>query len=346
MHIDVSPATFFEKPILERLMQLYDHDFSEFERSDVNDNGLYIDEYLDLYWQEAGRYPFLVRVDGKLAGFVLVRKLPGEASHGEDVHSIAEFFVMRKYRGAGVGRAVAWQVFDRFPGEWRVEEMAVNLPAQAFWRKVIGEYSAGSYVERMRDDEEWQGPEQIFHSAEAMTHLHQPANWNMTNLSFRLMTFSFNIIDLLFPYIDRRVQTFGLTRGTVVVDYGCGPGRYTLRYSELVGPEGKVYAVDIQPLAVQAVNLKIEKMNLTNVEAVLAQGYDCGLPDGLADAVTAIDLFFAIPEPTLFLGELRRITKPGGTLIIDGGHEPLATTKRKILASGFWTITEAEQRSL
>ena len=163
MQIDVSPASFFEKPILERLFQLYDHDFSEFERSDVDENGLYVDEYLDLYWQEAGRYPFLVRVDGKLAGFVLVSKLPVKDAR-LDVHSIVEFFIMRKYRGIGVGRAVAWQIFDRFPGEWRVEEMAVNLPAQAFWRKVIGDYTAGRYVERIRDDEEWQGPEQIFHS--------------------------------------------------------------------------------------------------------------------------------------------------------------------------------------
>lgn len=173
-----------------------------------------------------------------------------------------------------------------------------------------------------------------------MNHLHQHANWNMSNLSFGLMTLTFNVVDLFFPYIDRRVQAFGITRGMTVVDYGCGPGRYTLRYSKWVGPEGKVYAVDIQPLAIQAVNQKKSRLNLSNVEAVLAHGYDCGLPDGLVDVVTAIDLFFAIPEPNLFLGELRRITQPGGVLIIDGGHEPLATTKRKILASGFWTIAE------
>jgi predicted acetyltransferase len=164
MNIDVAPASFFEKPILERLYQLYDYDFSEFDQSDVDANGLFIIEYLNTYWQEDGRYPFLVRVDGKLAGFVLVSRLPGKGAQGEEVHSIAEFFVMRKYRGLGVGRWVAFQVFDRFPGEWRVEEMSVNLPAQAFWRRVIGEYTAGAYVERIRDDEEWQGPEQIFKS--------------------------------------------------------------------------------------------------------------------------------------------------------------------------------------
>lgn len=146
--------------------------------------------------------------------------------------------------------------------------------------------------------------------------------------------------DLLFPYIDKRVKTFGIKKGMTVVDYGCGPGRYTIRFAKLVGDTGKVYAVDIHELAIETVEEKIQKQNVTNVEPILAKGYDSRLPDHVADRVTALDMFFAIPEPTTFLKELHRITKPDGVLIIDDGHQPRKNTKEKILASNCWQIVK------
>ncbi|MCP4712667.1 MAG: GNAT family N-acetyltransferase, partial [Planctomycetes bacterium] len=95
-----------EKSVLLQLLELYAYDFSEFDDNDVNEHGLYGYTYFDYYWTEEGRVPFFIRVDGKLAGFVLVNeycylvKEPG-------TKSIAEFFVMRKYRRQGIGKAVA-----------------------------------------------------------------------------------------------------------------------------------------------------------------------------------------------------------------------------------------------
>jgi len=104
------------------------------------------------------------RVEGRLAGFVLVMHynyFTGE--HAADCPwVIAEFFVMRKYRRQGVGRAAAFQVFDRFPGRWEVAEITSNVGAQAFWRKVIGEYTGGDFAETVLDDESWHGPVQSF----------------------------------------------------------------------------------------------------------------------------------------------------------------------------------------
>jgi ubiquinone/menaquinone biosynthesis C-methylase UbiE len=71
---------------------------------------------------------------------------------------------------------------------------------------------------------------------------------------------------------------------------------------------------------------------------VLAPGYDCGLPDRIADVVCALDMFFGIKQPTEFLAELKRITRPDGVLVIDDGHQPREVTKEKILASGLWII--------
>lgn len=125
-----------------------------------------------------------------------------------------------------------------------------------------------------------------------------------------------------------------------VVDYGCGPGRYTTRFARLVGPTGRVYAVDIQPLAIAAVEKKMVKLGLANVLPLLARGYRCGVPDHVADVVCAIDMFFSVRDPTAFLGELKRIAKLDGVLVIDDGHQPRAVTKRSILDSGHWSSVE------
>jgi SAM-dependent methyltransferase len=73
---------------------------------------------------------------------------------------------------------------------------------------------------------------------------------------------------------------------------------------------------------------------------MLAQGYDCGLPDHVADVVCALDMFFGVKQSAGFLAELKRIIRPDGVLVIDDGHQPRQMTKDKILASGLWMIIE------
>ncbi len=77
---------------------------------------------------------------------------------------MSEFFVMRKYRRQRVGEGAARALFDRFPGRWEVSEVPENPGAQAFWRKVIAEYTGGCYEEQVLDDERWEGPVQVFES--------------------------------------------------------------------------------------------------------------------------------------------------------------------------------------
>jgi ubiquinone/menaquinone biosynthesis C-methylase UbiE len=168
----------------------------------------------------------------------------------------------------------------------------------------------------------------------------------MSNTSFKFMNLTFKIMDFIHPYIQKRVKTFGIKKGMTVVDYGCGPGRYTTELSKLVGEEGTVYGADIHEMALDTVQKKIGSMGLKNVETVLVKGYSCPLPDGVADRVCALDMFFMIQDPTTFLGELKRITKPEGMLIIDDGHQKRATTKEKIMNSGHWKILEESKDHL
>jgi predicted acetyltransferase len=127
--VEVVPARLEDKGVVRQLVELYLHDFSEFDDRDVTDHGLFGYRYLDHYWTEPDRHPFLFRVDGHWAGFAFVRTA--------DASSIAEFFVLRKYRRDGVGTAAARAIFQRFPGPWTVEQIANNADARTFWHHAI-----------------------------------------------------------------------------------------------------------------------------------------------------------------------------------------------------------------
>ena len=160
MEIELQPASINDKPVLRNLLELYQYDFSEYENSDIDEHGLYGYRYLDHYWTDPNRYAYLVKVDGILAGFAMLRVI--HESPGNPIHSVAEFFVMRKYRRRGVGREVARRLFDLFPGRWRIEEEKSNLPAQAFWHEVIDDYMQGNFEEMHQHDTEWVGLVQLF----------------------------------------------------------------------------------------------------------------------------------------------------------------------------------------
>lgn len=159
------------------------------------------------------------------------------------------------------------------------------------------------------------------------------------DLFFRLMSFSIRIRDRIRPP-GKMLAGIGMGTGMTVVDYGCGPGSYIKDASGLVGAGGTVYAVDVHELAVEAVSRRIREEGLVNVIPVLATGYASGLPDAAADLVYALDMFHMVDDTDAFLGELRRITKPEGVLILDDGHQPREKTRRAVRKSGFWTIEE------
>ena len=144
MEVSVQLIPEEQKSVLVRMMELYLYDFSEFSGDELNEYGYYGYAHIDDYWNERERSPFFIRAGGKLAGFALVRHC-SEYRDLQSPHNMAEFFVMRKYRRAGVGRAAAQRVFDRFPGGWEISVWENNLPARAFWERVVSSYTRGDY---------------------------------------------------------------------------------------------------------------------------------------------------------------------------------------------------------
>ncbi len=160
MRIEISDALAGDRPILSRFVELYLYDFSEFTGWDVGEDGRFGDQVLAGCWIEPWRHPFLVRVDAQLAGFAIV----DDRSHltgDRQTHDMKEFFILRKYRGRGVGTFVATRLFDLFPGKWEVRELAKNAAALAFWRTVIARYMGGRFTE-VASHERQRGPVQFF----------------------------------------------------------------------------------------------------------------------------------------------------------------------------------------
>lgn len=162
----------------------------------------------------------------------------------------------------------------------------------------------------------------------------------MSDLAFQLMSASFAVLDFFFPRVERRVARFEITQGMTVVDYGCGPGRYTIRFAKLVGDGGKVYAVDIQELALEKVRRRAQSEGLDNIVPVLADGYRTEIPKDAADMVFALDMFFGVADPSALLIELHRIVKPDGILVISDEHQSRKKALAKIERSGKWQVVE------
>ena len=144
MSIEIIPSLITDKSIIQRMMELFRHDLSEFEDIDLDEHGYFGYPYLDYYWVEPDRYPFIVRVDGKIAGFALINQ---HTHFPDSQYSVAEFFILRKYRLRGIGRQAAVDIFDRFRGRWEISKLPTNVAALIFWHEVIKSYLLERYTE-------------------------------------------------------------------------------------------------------------------------------------------------------------------------------------------------------
>ena len=138
--IEVIAAALDQQPVLANLLELYAYDFSEFHEVALRPDGRFGYKDLPLYWREVNRHPFLIKVDGILAGFVLV-KSGSEFSGNAAVWDMAEFFIVRSYRRRGVGTEVAHHVWRKFPGDWEVRVMQANRRARPFWEHAIASFT-------------------------------------------------------------------------------------------------------------------------------------------------------------------------------------------------------------
>ena len=141
--IELHAAQRDELETIENLMQFYMHDFSEWLPLKLGANGFFNLQDQQDYWRNPSTRPFLIKVDGELAGFVTVddrTHLPGAE------HNIGYLFVSRRFRGQGVATFVASTLLSQLPGQWQIFHIDANQPARLFWASVIDDLTGGTYT--------------------------------------------------------------------------------------------------------------------------------------------------------------------------------------------------------
>jgi predicted methyltransferase len=116
-------------------------------------------------------------------------------------------------------------------------------------------------------------------------------------------------------------EAMDVKQGHRVADIGCGSGYFTFRLAARVGGDGKVYAVDIEPTAIQKVRQRKERENLSQVQPVLSESADPHLPTDL-DSVLIVDSYHEFREYNLMMQSVFQAMKPGGRLVIIDGQGP------------------------
>jgi len=107
-----------------------------------------------------------------------------------------------------------------------------------------------------------------------------------------------------------------IAEGSTVADLGAGSGWFTLRLARRVGPNGVVFAEDIQPEMIEVVSRAVQRENLTNVKPILGTPNDPRLPPGL-DAVLIVGVYREMDDPpradpVVLLRNVVRSLKPQG----------------------------------
>ena len=155
-NVEVIAARLEQQPVLANLFQLYAQDFMDFYDLALDSDGRFSYKNLALYWRDPHRHPFLLRIDGRLAGFVLVKR-GSEVSGNAAAWDVAEFFVLRSFRRRGFGTKVAHQVWKRFPGTWEVRVLEANVSALHFWEHAIATFTGkpANTIHVAHDGEHW-----------------------------------------------------------------------------------------------------------------------------------------------------------------------------------------------
>jgi len=128
-----------ERRWIENVYPFYLHDLSEFSESiyHLNDDGTWQPDYLPVWFSERGARPLVLRAEGRRIGFAFVGLDPFPYRSFDVDQRLSEFFILRSFRGRGLGLEAALSVFQAFPGVWELFTLRSNRPAQVFWEKVL-----------------------------------------------------------------------------------------------------------------------------------------------------------------------------------------------------------------
>ncbi|OOV94572.1 GNAT family N-acetyltransferase [Pseudomonas sp. MF4836] len=139
---ELCPAQRDELDILDHLLQFYLYELSAWLPLKLGRHGLYEIQSQDDYWRSPHTRPWLIRVDGELAGMACVDDRVHAASTR---YNLGYLFISHRFRGQGLGRAVSARLLEQLPGAWQIVHIDANQPARMFWARVMPTLSGGTF---------------------------------------------------------------------------------------------------------------------------------------------------------------------------------------------------------
>ena len=118
---------------------------------------------------------------------------------------------------------------------------------------------------------------------------------------------------------DIAIKSFGILPGMRVADFGAGAGHWAMAFARAVGPNGKMFAIDIQQTALEAIRSHARDAHMRNIETVhanLETPRATALADSSVDAVMISNILFQAEEKAVVIGEAARIVKPQGSVFL------------------------------
>ena len=140
--------------------------------------------------------------------------------------------------------------------------------------------------------------------------------WN--RIGFDMMAMTFKVRDLLSPPQEILLESEN-REGFKILDYGCGSGSYSIAAAKLVGSNGKIYAADVNPRAVECLEKTISKKQLNNIEVIQT---DCAtnLPSNSIDVVLLYDVYHGLNHAPKVMQEVNRVLKSEGIVSFSDHH--------------------------
>ncbi|MFN8157167.1 MAG: GNAT family N-acetyltransferase [Candidatus Nanopelagicales bacterium] len=293
--------------VLARLSQLERHDLSEFRGSVPGADGLFRDTRLASYVDDPEREALLIRSEGRLVGFVLVRP------HELGGRSIGEFFVVRAVRHQGVGRAAALALLRGRPGRWGIAFQEENARAARFWRLLAAEAAVGDVVEEVR-----LAPDGVHADTWLWLDVADPEvqrEWDDAAGSFDDEP-DHGLRDPRAREAWRRLLTSLLPAApSNVADIGCGTGTLSVLLAEA---GHRVRALDLSSRMVEKARAKAHDAGV-EVDVVTGDASYPPWPAGSVDVVLARHVVWALPDPAGSLGRWLGLLRPGGRLVLVEG---------------------------
>jgi ubiquinone/menaquinone biosynthesis C-methylase UbiE len=165
----------------------------------------------------------------------------------------------------------------------------------------------------------------------------------MPSIAFKAMSLVFRLRDWLWPR-DDILEEVDIKPGARVLDFGCGPGSYAVLVAKIVGEAGKVYALDIHPLALRKVENLASELGLSNVETIQS---DCatGLLDKEVDTALLYDIFHMLGDKRGVLAELHRVLKDDGVLSFSDHHMKEKDILSGVTEGGLFELREKHRRT-